>query len=178
MCVGGYKHVAFYGNMAVVVLVFAELRWRRWLCAKKSRRGTAIEKNKWQAADCRRGRERGAGGRARCVWWPRGALLGCAALKSAHLSSRQTVPRRALRRKEPRSDFFVCFLNENEFELRNELTWHVGLEADQLAGPVVALVEQNAIELGLRNVCRRTAEKYRSEPLAGESDKGAMSIGE
>ena len=44
MCVGGYNHVAFYGNMAVVVLVFAELRWRRWLCAKKSRRGTAIDK--------------------------------------------------------------------------------------------------------------------------------------
>ena len=32
---------------------------------------------------------------------------------------------------------FSCFLNENEFELRNEPTcWHVDLEADQLAGPV------------------------------------------
>ena len=66
------NHVAFYGNMAVVVLVFAELRWRRWLCAKKSRRGTAMDKKR---AGCRRGRERGAGGRARCVWWPRSALL-------------------------------------------------------------------------------------------------------
>ena len=118
MCVGGYNHVAFYGNMAIVVLVFAELRWRRWLCAKKSRRGTAMDK---KMTGCRRGRERGAGGRAQCMWWPRSALLGCAALKSAHLSSRQTVPRRALR-KEPRSDLFSCFLNENEFELHNELT--------------------------------------------------------
>ena len=103
----------------------------------------------------RRGRERGAGGRARCVWWPRGALLGCAALKSAHLSPRQRVPRRALR-KDPRSDLFSWFLNENEFELRDELTWHVDLGTDQLVGPVVALAEQNTIELDLRNVCRRT----------------------
>ena len=65
------------------------------------------------------------------------------------------MSRRALR-KEPRGDLFLWFLNENEFELRNELTWHVYLEADQLVGPVVALVEQNAIELDLRNVCRRT----------------------
>ena len=50
-------------------------------------------------------------------------------------------------------------MNENEFELRNELTWYVDFEADQLAGPVVALVEQNAIELDLRNVCRRKAAK-------------------
>ena len=88
--------------------------------------------------------------------WPRCALLGCAALKSAHLSSRQTVPRRALR-KEPRSDLFFMVLERKRvrtFELRNELTWHVDLGADQLVGPVVALAEQNAIELDLRNVCR------------------------
>ena len=47
--------------------------------------------------------------------------LGCAALKSAHLSSRQRVSRRALR-KEPRGDIFSWFLNRNEFEVRNELT--------------------------------------------------------
>ena len=77
------------------------------------------------------------------MWWPRCALLGCAALKSAHLSSRPTVSCRALR-KEPRGDIFVCFLNENEFEIRSELTRHVDLEADQLVGPVVALAEQAA----------------------------------
>ena len=59
----------------------------------------------------------------------------CAALKSARAGSRQKVPHRALR-KEPRSDLFSWFLNENEFEIRNELTWHVDFEADQLAGPV------------------------------------------
>ena len=39
-------------------------------------------------------------------------------VKSARAGSRQKVPRRALR-KEPQSDFFSCFLNENEFEIRN-----------------------------------------------------------
>ena len=72
MCVGGYNHVAFFGNMAVVVLVFAELRWRRWLCAKKSRRGTAIDK-KWQAADAggsaaREGGRDACGGRGAHFW--------------------------------------------------------------------------------------------------------------
>ena len=98
---------------------FVDLSWRRGLCAEKSRRGTAIDKKKRTGG--RRGRECGAGGQARCVWWPRCALLGCAALKCAHLSSQQKVPRRALR-KEPQSDLVSWFLNENEFELRNELT--------------------------------------------------------
>ena len=66
MCVGGYNHVAFYGNMAVVVLVFAELRWRRWLCAKKSRRGTAIVK-KNDRRSTREGARRGRAGVMRAV---------------------------------------------------------------------------------------------------------------
>jgi len=118
ICVSGYNREVCSVDMGAVSHVFADWSWRRWLCAKKSQRGTAIVK---KMTGGRRGRERGAGGRARCVWWPRGALLGCAALKSAHLSSRQTVPRRALR-KEPRGDLFSWFLNENEFEIRSELT--------------------------------------------------------
>ena len=114
-CIGGYNHLTFTGNMRAVVFVFVDLSWRRGLCAKKSRRGTAIEK---KMTGGRRRRERGAGGRARCVWWPRCEHCDCAALKSARAGSRQKVPRRALR-KEPRSDFFSCFLNENEFEIRN-----------------------------------------------------------
>ena len=35
----------------------------------------------------------------------------------------------------------------NEFEIRNELTSHAGLDPDQLVDPVVELAEQNAIEL-------------------------------
>ena len=66
MCVGGYNHVAFYGNMAVVVLVFAELRWRRWLCAKKPRRGTAMDKKK-NRLPTREGARRGRAGAMRVV---------------------------------------------------------------------------------------------------------------
>ena len=137
----------------------------------KSRRGTAIDK---KTTGGRRGRERGAGGRARCVWWPRCALLGCAALKSAHLSSRQRVPRRALR-KEPRSDFFSWFLNENEFELRHELTWHVDLGADQLVGPVVALAEQNVIDLAPAP-CLAAHLLYKQTPrgIAAEGETEAL----
>ena len=43
--------------------------------------------------------------------------------------------------------FFHVFFIVNEFEIRNELTSHVGLEPDQLVVPVVELAEQNAIEL-------------------------------
>ena len=76
MCVCGDNHVAFYGNMAVVVLVFAELRWRRWLCAKKPRRGTAMDKKNGRLPT-REGarRRRREGGRDACAGG-RGAHFG------------------------------------------------------------------------------------------------------
>ena len=40
--------------------------------------------------------------------------------------------------------------------------------ADQLAGPVVALAEQNAIELDLRNVCRRKDCDQMSDVASGK----------
>ena len=40
--IGGYNHLAFTENMRAVVFVFVDLSWRRGLCAKKLRRGTAI----------------------------------------------------------------------------------------------------------------------------------------
>ena len=59
-----YNHVAFNENMRVIVLVFVDLSWRRWLCAKKSRRGTAIVKKR-QAVDAG-GRAAREGGRDAC----------------------------------------------------------------------------------------------------------------
>ena len=118
ICICGYNHVTFDENMRVVVFAFAELSRRCGLCVKKSRRGTAIDK---KMTGGRRGRERGAGGRARCVWWPRCALLGCAALKSAHLSLRQRDISPGSE-KRAASRFFSWFLNGNEFEIRSELT--------------------------------------------------------
>ena len=60
ICIGGYNHVTFNENTRVVVFVaFVDLSWRRWLCAKKSRRGTAIDKknDRWPTREgARRGR--------------------------------------------------------------------------------------------------------------------------
>ena len=69
---------------------------------------------------------------------------------------------------------FLCFLNENKFEIRSELAWHVDLEADQLVGPVVALVEQNAIELDLRNVCRRAGSKVTFRAVGSEVQRESL----
>ena len=80
--------------MGFVSRNFAEVGWRRGLGARKPRSGVRNQRN---GEGCRHRRERGAGGRPRCVWWPRCTLCGCEALKSAHLTSRQTVTRRALR---------------------------------------------------------------------------------
>ena len=65
--IGGYNHVTFNGNMRVVVFVFVDLSWRRWLCAKKSRRGTAIVKKKNDRRSTREGARRGRAGVMRAV---------------------------------------------------------------------------------------------------------------
>ena len=66
ICICGYNHVTFKENMRVVVFVFAELSWRRWLCVKKSRRGTAIVK-KNDRRSTREGARRGRAGVMRAV---------------------------------------------------------------------------------------------------------------
>ena len=58
--------MAFNGNMRVVVFVFVDLSWRRWLCAKKSRRGTAIVK-KNDRRSTQEGARRGRAGAMRVV---------------------------------------------------------------------------------------------------------------
>ena len=50
--------MAFNENMRVVVFVFVDLSWRCWLCAKKLRRGTAID-NKNERRPTREGARRG-----------------------------------------------------------------------------------------------------------------------
>ena len=68
---------------------FVEVGWRSGLGAGSREVESETKKNE---AGSRRRRKRGAGGRSRCVCWPQCALCGCAALKSAHLTSPQTVP--------------------------------------------------------------------------------------
>ena len=80
------------------------------------------------------------------MWWPRRALFGCAALKSAHASSRQTVSAEVAENK-PKSGLVRVFLDRSAVEVHNERARVVRLEPDQLVGLLVELAEQNAIDL-------------------------------
>ena len=70
-CIGSYNHLTFTANMRAVVFVFIDLSWCRGLCAKKSRRGTAIDKKN----DRRSTKEGARRGRA-------GATCGVAAVRA------------------------------------------------------------------------------------------------
>ena len=115
---GVYPRVLFQGSGC------HEWRFRRGGLAQSV--GLAQEAAKWNRKPKKMRQEVGAGGdaaREGCCdacsgRGARCALCGSAALKSARAGSRQKVSRRALR-KEPRSDFFSCFLNENESEICN-----------------------------------------------------------
>ena len=80
------------------------------------------------------------------MWWPQRALFGCAALKSAHASSRQTVSAEVAENK-PKSGLVRVFLDRSAVEVHAERARVVRLEPDQLVGLVVELAEQNAIDL-------------------------------
>ena len=125
------------------MIVFVEVGWRRGLGAMKPRSGTGKQ---IKGPGGRRRRKRGSGRWARCMWWPRRALFGCAALKSAHPSSRQTVPRRCLR-KGQKSGLVLVFLDRIAVDMSKERARSVRLDGDHLVGPVVELEEHNAIEL-------------------------------
>ena len=125
------------------MIVFAEVGWRRGLGAMKPRSGIGQQR---KGPGGRRRRKRGAGGRSRCVRWPRRALFGCAALKSAHPTSRQTVSAEVAENK-PKSDLAVVFLDRIAVDTSKERARRVRLDGDHIVGPVVELEEQNAIEL-------------------------------
>ena len=55
-------------------------------------------------------------------------------------------------------DLLLSFSTANAVNIRNELTRVVRLEADRLVGLVVALAEQNAIDLLLGCMCRRKGQ--------------------
>ena len=123
------------------MIVFVEVGWRRGLGAMKPRSGIGKQR---KGPGGRRRRKRGAGGRSRCVRWPRRALSGCAALKSAHPTSRQTVSAEVAENK-PKSDLAVVFLDRIAVDTSKERARRVRLDGDHLVGPVVELEEQNAI---------------------------------
>ena len=123
--------------------VFVEVGWRSGLGAGSREVGLETQKNE---ARGRRRRKRGAGGRSRCVRWPRCALCGCAALKSAHLTSPQTVSA-TVQNNKPKSELFSFFSTADAVDGGQERARLVGLEPGRDVGQVVALAEQNAIDL-------------------------------
>ena len=112
--------------MRAVVIVFVEVGWRRGLGAMKPRSGTGKQR---KGPGGRRRRKCGSGRWARCMWWPRRALFGCAALKSAHPSSRQTVPRRCLR-KGQKSGLVLVFLDRIAVDMSKERARGAALNAN------------------------------------------------
>ena len=76
--------------------------------------------------------------------------------------------------EKSREVIFSCFLIVNEFEIRNELTSHVGLEPDQLVVPVVELAEQNAIELVPAPLVSSHTCKETFRRLCAEGQKEAL----
>ena len=123
--------------------VFVEVGWRSGLGAGSREVGLETPKNE---ARGRRRRKRGAGGRSRCVRWPRCALCGCAALKSAHLTSPQTVSA-TVQNNKPKSELFLFFSTADAVDGGQDRARLVGLEPGRDIGQVVALAEQNAIDL-------------------------------
>ena len=88
------------------------------------------------------------GGRPRCVWWLRCTLCGCAALRSAHLTSRQTVTRRTLGIR--RGWIYFCPsrpLTRSKSVVNLPELFALRPIGSSVVGPVVALAEQNAIDL-------------------------------
>ena len=126
---------------------FAEVGWRRELGARKPRSGVRNQRNE---AGCRHRRKRGAVGRPRYVWWPRchwavRALWLCGTEKCPFDFA--TDGDSADSENKARMDLLLSFSTADAVDIRNELTRVVRPHADRLVGPVVALAEQNAIDL-------------------------------
>ena len=107
------------------------------------------------------------------MWWPRRALFGSAALKSAHPSSRQTVAADVAENKS-KSGLVLVFLDRSAVEVHAERARVVRLEPDQLVGLVVELAEQNAIELVPAPLVSSHTCKETFRRLCAEGQKEAL----
>ena len=113
--------------------------------AQRSREVEAERQNKGREVDAG-GNAAREGERDACARWPRCALCGCAALKSAHLTSPQTVSA-TVQNNKPKSELFSFFSTADAVDGGQERARLVGLEPGRDVGQVVALAEQNAIDL-------------------------------
>ena len=107
------------------------------------------------------------------MWWPRRALFGRAALKSAHPSSRQTVAADVAENKS-KSGLVLVFLDRIAVDMSKERARGVRLDGDHLVGPVVELEEQNAIELVPAPLVSSHTCKETFRRLCAEGQKEAL----
>ena len=79
-----------------------------------------------------------------------------------------------------RMDLFLSFSTADAVDIRSELTRVVRLEADRLVGPVVALAEQNAIDL-VRAVVTSShtcKETFRGIAAEGQTEAPIVPMGD
>ena len=150
--------------------VFVEVGWRSGLGAGSREVDTETKK---KVTGGRRRRKRGAGGRSRCVRWPRCALCGCVALKSAHLTSSQMVSATEQNNK-PKSELFLLLSTADAVDVSRERARLVGLEPDRLVGQVAALAEQNPIDLVPAVVASSHTCKKMIRGIAAEGQREAL----
>ena len=105
--------------------------------------------------------------------WPQCALCGCAALKSAHLTSPQTVPA-SVQNNKPKSELFLFFPTADAVDGGQDRAKLTGLEPDQLVGLVVALAEQNVIDLATAPC--RAAHLYKQTISGIAAEGGAEAL--
>ena len=79
--------------------------------------------------------------------WPQCALCGCALLERAHLTSPQTVSA-TVQNNKPKSELFLFFSTADAVDGGQDHAQLIGLEPGREVGQVVALAEQNVIDLG------------------------------
>ena len=78
--------------------------------------------------------------------WPQCALCGCVALKIAHLTSPQTVPA-TVQNNKPKSELLLFFSTADAVGGGQDRAQLICLEPGREVGQVVALAEQNAIDI-------------------------------
>ena len=111
--------------------------------------------------------------------WPRCALCGCTALKSAHLTSPQTVSE-TVQNNKPKSELFLFFSTADAVDGGQDRARLVGIEPGRDIRQVVALAEQNAIDFVpapclAAHLCKQTIRGIAAE---GQTEALGVSMSE
>ena len=101
--------------------------------------------------------------------WPQCALCGCAALKSARLTSPQAVSA-TVQNNKPKSELFLFFSTADAVDGGQDRAQLICLEPGREVGQVVALAEQNVIDLG--PAPSLAAHLYKQQAIRGIAAEG------